>query len=325
MNATGACVLLPNVAQWLDKENDGVHDGNCEGYSVLASHMYSGAIAPMTFGGANAFALTRTESLEQELMFWALSQSTVSDMVAPRQRKTPSELVGLLTTEFARGRAFGGIAIGVYGAEGGHSILPCALRRRSASVVDVLAHDNNHPNSERVLTLDGAGLTAASPSEVLFQGTGWTLGLEGVSIDPGQRDTLVIQPGAPDLLYRASGVETPTLTLAYQSAGDDYLIEVRSGSMTAGQNLRLSVDFAMNRARVSFDGSTSAPTFELYVERVSSPGSVAFDHHGVTASASSAMFVNFGSWADDTMPMSIGYDDDANGTIDRTATLTDEP
>ncbi|MFO0604501.1 MAG: hypothetical protein U0324_15070 [Polyangiales bacterium] len=450
-NATGPCVLVPNAAQWLEKENDGASAGNCEGYSILAAHMYAGAISPMTYGGANAFALPLAQPLEQEIMFWALSQTSVSQMVAPTQRKTPRELVDFLTAEFARGRAFGGVSLGVSGAEGGHSILPYALRRRSATVVEVLVYDNNHPGTERfvtldtaantwsyaaalnasmpdslwsgsdtvrpltvqaaaprlalphpsdawqnapmdggganrvrintvgdarisvtdammrttafgadgryqeaipgsrvslrmpgalrqpdplfevpratalTVTLDGAGLSAASPSEVLFQGTGWTLGLEGVSIDPGQRDTLVIQPGAPDLLYRASGVETPTLTLAFQSAGDDYLIEVRSGAMTAGQNLRLSVDFAMNRARVSFDGSTSAPTFELYVERVTASGTIVFDHRGVTATPTSAMFVNFGAWGGDTMPMSVGYDDNGDGTADRTATLTDEP
>jgi hypothetical protein len=175
------------------------------------------------------------------------------------------------------------------------------------------------------VTLDGTSLTAASPTELLFQGQGWTLGLDGVSIDPMQRDTLVIQPGQPDLLYRAAGAETPTLSLAFQAEGDDYLIELRARSMNAGQNLRLAVDFAMNRARISFDGSTTAPMFELYVDRVSASGDVVFEHDGVTAMPNSVMYVNFGSWGGNNMPMSIGYDDNGDGTIDRTAPLSDDP
>jgi hypothetical protein len=175
------------------------------------------------------------------------------------------------------------------------------------------------------ITLDGSRLRGMSPTEMLITGQGWTLGLDNVNLDPMQRDTLVIQPGQPDLLYRASGAETPTLSLAFQSAADDYLIELRARSMSAGQNLRLAVDFAMNRARISFDGSTTAPRFELYVDRVSAAGDVVFEHDGVTAMPNSVMYVNFGSWGGNNMPMSIGYDDNGDGTIDRTATLTDDP
>ncbi len=449
-NATGACVLVPNARQWMDAENNGAHEGNCEGYSIFAAHLYAGSIAPMTFGGTNAFALPLNNTVERELMFWAITQSTVDPMVAPSRTMSPRELVTHLTTEFARGRAFLGTAIGIFAAAGGHSVLPYAIRRRSDTVVDVLVYDNNHPDSERfitidtaantwryraalnpsmpdaewsgtdttfpiqirdagprlalphpntawqnramdgggatrisintvgnsqvtvtdgmsrstsvgadgrivtnipdsrvslrmpgnlsrpdpvfsvpratplTITLDGAGLATATQSELLFQGAGWTLGLDGVNIDPMQRDTLVIQPGPPDLLYRSGGTETPTLSLAYQSEGDDYLIELRTTSMTAGQNLRLSVDFAMNRARVSFDGSAAAPTFELYVERVSASGAVVFEHAGVTASAAAVMFVNFGSWAGNGMPMTVTYDDNGDGTIDRTEQVSDE-
>lgn len=450
MNATGPCRLVPNAQQWMDTENNGANGGNCEGFTVLAGHMYAGGIAPMTFGGANAFALMRNDALERELVFWAVTQSTVDQEAVPLRRMAPRDVVTQLTNEFNRGRMFLGTTLAVFGREGGHAILPYAIRRMSDTLTHVLVYDNNHPGTERfvaidtaantwsyraalnpsmpdeewrgdamtyplglrdhgprlrlphpseawqnrpmdgggrtnvrintvgeaqvtvtdammrttavgsdgrfvtqipgsdvslrmpgrpvrpdpvftvpretalTVTLDGSSLAAASPTEVLFQGQGWTLGLDGVRIDPMQRDTLVIQPGAPDLLYRAAGAETPTLALAFQSEGDDYLIELRATGMSAGQNLRLAVDFAQNRARVSFDGSTSAPTFELYVERVSATDAIVFDHRGVTASARAVMTVNFGAWGGNGTPMSVGYDDDGDGTVDHTDPLTDE-
>lgn len=450
MNATGECRLVPNAAQWMNSENDGAHAGNCEGYTVFAAHLYAGSIAATAFGGPNAYALPLNDAVEREIMFWAITQVTVDQTLAPARPMSPRDLVTHLSAEFARGRSFLGTSVGVFGADGGHALLPYALRRRSDTVVELLVYDNNHPNTERFITLDtaantwsyraalnptmpdaewtgtdtvrpitirdagprlalphpsdawqnramdgggvnrvsintvgdgqvtvtdgashttavtadgrfvtdipgstvslrmpgalsrpdpvftvpratpltvtldGAGLAAASPTELLFQGAGWTLGLEGVQLAPGQRDTLVIQPGQPDLLYRAAGAETPTLSLAYQTDGDDYLIEVRASSMTAGQNLRLKADFAGSSARVSFDGSTAAPTFEIYVERVSATGTVVFDHRGVTATAASALTINFGAWTGNGSPMSVGYDDNGDGTVDRTESLSDQ-
>ncbi|MEZ4407786.1 MAG: hypothetical protein R3A52_15130 [Polyangiales bacterium] len=45
------------------------------------------------------------------------------------------------------------------------------------------------------------------------------------------------------------------------------------------------MDFSPS-ACVSFDGSTSAPTFELYMERVTETGTTVFRHAGVAATAS---------------------------------------
>jgi hypothetical protein len=174
------------------------------------------------------------------------------------------------------------------------------------------------------ITLDGSRLSAMSPSELLVTGPGYALGIEGINLDPMQRDTITLQPGAPDITYRASGVETPTLLLAFERPGADYLIELRSTAMTAGQSLRLSVDFSMQQARISFAGSTSAPAFTLYMDRVTEANVVNFTHAGVTATASSVLYVNYGTWAGNGMPLSVGVDLDGDGTIDRVDTLADQ-
>jgi len=57
--------------------------------------------------------------------------------------------------------------------------------------------------------------------------------------------------------------------------------------------------------------------------RAGRAGAIVFDHRGVTASARAVMTVNFGAWGGDGTPMSVG-DDDGDGTVDRTDTLSDE-
>ncbi len=176
------------------------------------------------------------------------------------------------------------------------------------------------------ITRDGSTLTSASQSEVQVTGAGFSIGVEGINLDPMQRDTLTFRSDAPDLAYRASGNETPRLVLAFQRPGADYLIEVRSSAVTAGQVLRLAVDPAASRARLRFDGSTSAPAFEFYMERVADDGTVTVFHHaGVASTASSVLSFAYADWTGDGAGLRMEVDSDGNGTVDRSEMLSDEP
>lgn len=175
------------------------------------------------------------------------------------------------------------------------------------------------------ITLDGARLRAASQTEMLISGQGFSLGIERINLDPSQRDTVTVRTDSPDVTYRASGAETPTLVLAFQRPGADYEIELRSGAMSAGQVLRLAVDFATQRVRVSFEGSTTAPTFELYMERVSETGTAVFRHAGVAATAASVLQLSYAAWTGDGTALRVEVDANGDGTTDRTDDLSDEP
>lgn len=175
------------------------------------------------------------------------------------------------------------------------------------------------------ITLDGQRLTGMEPSEVLITGVGFTLGVEGLQLDPGQKDHILLQPGLPDVTYRASGTETPTLVLAFQQEGADYTIELRSTGVASGQNLRMQLELPGDTLRVSFDGSASASTFELYVQRQTETEATEFKHSGVTGDAAAVLRVNFGAWAGDGSPLPVDIDDQGDGTFDSTSMLSDEP
>jgi hypothetical protein len=174
------------------------------------------------------------------------------------------------------------------------------------------------------LTLDGARLARAAGTELFVSGAGFSLGVEDINLDPMQRDTVTLRTDSPDIAYRASGSETPTLVLAFQTADADYLIELRSSAVTNGQTLRLRVNLATQRALVSFDGSTSAPTFEFYMERVSTAGVVSFDHRGVAGTAASVLGFDYSRWSGNGAVLRMEVDTDGNGSVERTEDLTDQ-
>ncbi|MFO0713429.1 MAG: hypothetical protein U0353_26485 [Sandaracinus sp.] len=174
------------------------------------------------------------------------------------------------------------------------------------------------------VTLDGSRLTAPSDSEVLLTGQGFALSVENVQLDPTQQDTITFRTDAPDVQYRASAPETPTLVLAFQGPAEDYLLQLRATGMATGQTLRLSVDLTAQRVHIGFEDSTVAPEIELYMERVSEAGVVSFLHRGVASMPSSKLHIPYAGWAGNGMPLQMEIDDDGDGTIDRMVDLTDE-
>lgn len=175
------------------------------------------------------------------------------------------------------------------------------------------------------ITLDGSRLTGMEPSNVFIAGGGFALTVEGVELAPGQKDHIVVQPGLPDITYRTSGTETPKLVLAFEQDGADYTIELRSSGVASGQNLRMALELPGDMLRISFDGSASASTFELFVEREDENGTIEFKHAGVTGGASAVLRADFGAWAGDGQPLPLEVDDQGDGTYDSTMMLGDEP
>jgi hypothetical protein len=174
------------------------------------------------------------------------------------------------------------------------------------------------------ITLDGSRLTAASDSEVLITGQGFALSVENVQLDPAQRDTITFRTDAPDVQYRASGAETPTLVLAFQGPAEDYLIELRATGMATGQTLRLSVDLATQRVHIGFEDSTVVPEIELTMERVSETGTLSFLHRGVASMPASTLQIPYAGWMGNGMPLQMEIDDNGDGTIDRMVDLSDQ-
>ncbi len=175
------------------------------------------------------------------------------------------------------------------------------------------------------ITLDGSRLAAMSESELFIAAQGFTLGVESIELDPAQRDTIIVQPGMPDVSYASMGTETPTIVVSFQRPDEDYLIELRSSGVTAGQTTRLAVDFVQQRARIAFAGSTSATSFELYFERVTETGTQVFRHAGVDAMPSAVIFVYYDAWTGDGNGVRVEFDDDGDGDVDRNEMVSDQP
>jgi len=121
-------------------------------------------------------------------------------------------------------------------------------------------------------TVGGSPVVANAVSQEVFQAVVASRAARSFIVIMTDDEGLTVQPGMPHLAYTTTSNETPTLVIAFERSAADYLFELRAGGMSAGQTARLAVDYANEEAEISFDGSASAPTFEIYFERVTETG-----------------------------------------------------
>ena len=173
------------------------------------------------------------------------------------------------------------------------------------------------------VTLDGSGLTNASPSGVTLFGPGFVLGVADIHLDPKQKDTLTFSGDNSEITYKTAGQETPTITLGVQLAGADYLFDVRAHGDATGLQLDMKMDLAGGKLRMGLTGAAGSG-YDVEVHRIDDAGDQTFSHFGNTANDGDLLYLDYGSWQGNGTPMSLEVDQGGNGSIDITDSLGDQ-
>lgn len=173
------------------------------------------------------------------------------------------------------------------------------------------------------VTLDGTGLSSASPSAVRLTAPGSTFVVEGVNLDPGQVDTITFSGGSDHVTYTTSGAETPVVELGLTLDGKDYLFEVTGVAETTGVTIDLKADVPAGKLAVKINSADGNASYAVKVHALSTDD-VVFGHQGNTVSSTATVWLDYGTWAGQGMPMTFEVDDDGNGTIEQTLMVTDD-
>lgn len=173
------------------------------------------------------------------------------------------------------------------------------------------------------VTLDGSGMTAVTEAAVRLTAPGYTFAIESVELDPGQVDTIAFSAGSDSVRYTTTGAETPVVELGLTLDGNDYLFEVASGSEANGVTVELRADVPGQRLGVRITSTDGMASYGVRVH-VLNEDDVVFSHTGNAISATAIVWLQYGTWAGDTTPMSFGIDDDGDGTIDQTVMVSDD-
>ena len=67
------------------------------------------------------------------------------------------------------------------------------------------------------ITIDGAPLKQADPTDVTMIGPGYDLGVYDINLEPGQQDTLVVAPNGDQLSYTTKSSESPSIVFGVEA------------------------------------------------------------------------------------------------------------
>jgi hypothetical protein len=170
------------------------------------------------------------------------------------------------------------------------------------------------------VTLDGTGITRPDPSLIGVIGPTFDLAVDGIKLDPGQKDTMVIAPDATELSYTTTGSETPKFSLGVSDTTADYAFDVSGLASQPGGTLKLGLPVEAGQFTLATSGTTGTGTYSLTMQRDDGQGVQKFGHDSLTLASGDSAVLDFGSWKDgEGIPLTV----DHNGTKS-TQTLTDQ-
>jgi hypothetical protein len=164
------------------------------------------------------------------------------------------------------------------------------------------------------ITLDGTGMTEADNEELGVIGPDFELSASDININPGEKDTLGIDPDAEKLTYNASRPETPILELAVSDTAADYTFDV-SGESDANSTVTLGLPIDGGVFNIDTGTTEGTTTFDLSMLREDDNGSQEFDHNDMDLNNGDSAQMQFGNWSNgQSIPIVVTHPDGSKET-----------
>ena len=168
------------------------------------------------------------------------------------------------------------------------------------------------------ISLDGSTLAEESATDLVMIGPGFSIGVEGISLQPGQVDTVYFMPTDQMVYYETDKDESPTLLVAIEDQGAaDYYFEVLGADMQGGGAIALVLDSKAGDLLINTDKLTNEGSFDFYMTRITDDVEEEFSAEGIALKAGAMVYVNYAEW-NDANPEGIyfGVDLDGDGNVD---------
>lgn len=183
-------------------------------------------------------------------------------------------------------------------------------------------------------SLDGAGLQKEEKQGVTAIGPGYYAEANGLAISEGTHGLVGFSSYIDryDVSYQCDGQESPRFRAGIQTKnGPAYEFQVKKNSTAKGNEsdasgklASMGVDRSGGRLKVKSSDSDEESLYDLMVARLSEKGPEVFSHEGISLDEGEAMIVDYSDWEGEGYDMSIGIDENDDGSIDEALDLDDE-
>ena len=172
--------------------------------------------------------------------------------------------------------------------------------------------------------IEDAGYGSGEVSDVSVVGKGYFLGIESISLAPGQVDAAYIGADTASIAYVTDAFETPDIVLATETEGADWIVVVRSRGDSGGQEIDAALDYAEGGVLdLYFDGNDEESEFDLFISRFDGEEIVDFGSEMIRVPNGAELSLRFADFDEDGTDLSLEIDADGDGTADETKSLAD--
>lgn len=160
-----------------------------------------------------------------------------------------------------------------------------------------------------------------SEFDFTYSAPGFTVGFDGVLLDPNETLTATITPDGSQISFTASADgETPEIYFAFDPADEEddasYLVEIDGAQLEAGKTL--TADFDLENGTLSFkDNDGNEDNYDIDLIRILPEGTEQkFEQDDLNLAGKSDNYeMNFGDW-DGKSPVCFEQDEEGNGFAD---------
>ncbi len=167
------------------------------------------------------------------------------------------------------------------------------------------------------VTIDGAGLKDASPTDLVMIGPGFSIGVEEISLAPDQKDYIFFDPVLESIAYRTESSESPNIVVAVEQPGkDDYYFEVQGTDIEGGGTIVVVLDTKESALLVNATELKNEGTFNLALTRITDEEEESFTADEIALKSTSVVYVEYGKWQGNGKGLYLGVDTNGDGVIE---------
>jgi hypothetical protein len=175
------------------------------------------------------------------------------------------------------------------------------------------------PNLDVTITIDGSALTEESITDLVMVGAGFSIGVEGIYLEPGQVDTAYFYPGDQTIAYETEADESPNIVIGVENpdAEADYYFEVQGADMQGGGTITVFLDSKAGDLLINTEKLNAEGSFDFYLTRITDQMEEEFAAEEIALKEGALVYVNYAEWTD-ANPQGIYFavDLDGDGVMD---------
>jgi hypothetical protein len=172
--------------------------------------------------------------------------------------------------------------------------------------------------------LDGDNLKTKDDETALSMiGPGYYIGVEGIAMDPGEKDYLTIGGDGHSLSYKTDYEETPTIIVGVERPQADYELELIGKTANVGDEVK--VEFDPDKGTMTFySTSTDASKFDISISRYGEEDTETFEGTDLELDPNDRIILEYGQWDGQGKSLKVYYDQGGDGTVDETVDMADQ-